>query len=150
MKVTVNISKDYYNSLLPKIEDIQYFRLDNKSTTRKDLFNFAFSLGVRRGYAKELESSNSLYRTENLNGTNDLFLYASAYYDNKVSNGKGVVEDLTDHDSIIELAEEFANTGFGILKEKVETTIDENFMYEILEDCDKMYEEINDTIDRSI
>lgn len=105
---------------------------------------------MRRGYAKELESSNSLYRTENLNGTNDLFLYASAYYDNKVSNGKGVVEDLTDHDSIIELAEEFANTGFGILKEKVETTIDENFMYEILEDCDKMYEEINDTIDRSI
>lgn len=150
MKATVNISKEHYNSLLKKIEDGQYFRLDNKSTTRKDLFNFAFSLGVRRGYAKELESAYGLYRTENLNGTNDLFLYASAYYDDKISSGMGLVEDLTKHDSIIELAEEYANTGFGILKEKMETTIDEIFMYEILEDCNKMYEENSDTLDRFI
>lgn len=142
MKATVNISKKNFSSLIAKLDNNNYFQLGLKGqngTSRKDLFDFAMALGVSQGYHTTVDNKDGLYRTESIG--NSLFLYSSVFYCENVAGNALAIDEVTNHDKIIDFAEEYANVGFNVLEEKVRNESEEAFMYELLDQADTLYQQ---------
>lgn len=126
-KVALNIAKAYDNGFITEIEKSKYFQLNKNSTTRADLYSFAIAIAMM----EEKEPSapqlvDSFVRTEYLG--NYEALLSSIYFDTQLKGNIENIDNICKRDDVYAMAEKYANTGFGILKEWYET-MDEEALY---------------------
>jgi hypothetical protein len=139
MRVTLNISKDQAWSVVDYLDKKKYLCLDDKATSRVDLILFAIALGFNRGYPSDrTNAKKSIVRTEYFSEQRHLF--SAIFYHHFIQPGDKPIDAITDGNAMLTLAENFAETGFEVIKEKYETDTDETFCYELISQMDEWYE----------
>lgn len=143
-RVALNIAKAYDDGFIKDIENTKYFQLQKNPTTRTDLYCFAVALCEMEG--KEPTSiqtvgpATSLVRTEFL--TNCEPLLSSIFFEKCLKNDPDKIDDICKRDEVYNLAEKCANTGFGILKDYIESMDEETLFYKLIGYMDNQYSEI--------
>lgn len=151
-RVTLNIAKKYSNGFVGEFEKNKYFQLQKNSTTRTDLYCFAIALCKMENKdptpIHEVGSVTSFVRTEFL--TNCEPLLSSLYYDDVLKDNPDAIDDICNRDEVYGLAENYANTGFGIMESYTETIDEETLFYKLIsymdEEYDKIVEEVKELI----
>lgn len=143
LNVAVNLKK---SGVIKTIDRTDYFKLANPGTSRPDLYNFALALGFSRGYPTEIEGAKeSFVREEYVN--NARYIYSSIYFSEYVNQGhKDEVDNLIYAENTFALADQFANTGFSVLKDLVENEPEETLTYKLIQEMDEIYEKIKDEL----
>lgn len=151
-RVTLNIAKSYDDGFIEDIEKSKYFQLHKNATTRTDLYCFAIALSEMEGKeATSLQSVGSVksfVRTEFL--TNVEPLLSCLYYDKELKDNPENIDSICNRDEVYNLAEKYANTGFGILKEWTENLDEEALFYKLIGYMDKQYDEIKEELDELV
>lgn len=144
MKSTINVEKEHIKGIIKDIDEVSYFMLDKSATERKDLLLFAIALGLNEGNGTPLKTNEGLTRTDYVD--KDLFMFQGIFYDKQIADKPEDIDNITDKDAVLNLAEEYANTGFYRLKElKEEFPEDEILMTKLLNDMDRLYKDYFDT-----
>ena len=148
-RVALNIAKVYDDGFIEDIEKTKYFQLHKNATTRTDLYCFAIALAEMEGKEptpiSTIGAGKSIVRTEFL--TNVEPLLSCLFYDKILKEHPLQIDDICNRDEVYSLAEKYANTGFGILKEWTEHLDEETLFYKLIGYMDKRYEDIKDEID---
>lgn len=143
-KVTLNIAKAYDNGFIENIEKTKYFQLNKNATSRTDLYCFAIALCAMEGEEptpiSTVGAMTSIVRTEFL--TNVEPLLSCLYFDKELKDNPENIDNICNRDEVYNLAEKYANTGFGILKEYTEYVDEETLLYKLISYMDMKYEEI--------
>ncbi|MCF0257139.1 MAG: hypothetical protein HUK10_12805 [Bacteroides heparinolyticus] len=138
IKVTINITKEVKNNIISEIDRRRYAGLDISQTDRFDLFNMALAIGLQEGKPTPLSAHESLVRTERL--TEDILgRYRAIYYDRILAPDLRPIDEIVNTNAVLELIEQFANTGFIKLKEYMEQLDEDSFMYKLLADANTLY-----------
>ena len=141
MKATVNVSKEHIDGIIDDLDKSKYFLLDNSDTSRAELFNFALAIGLKDGHPTPLSASIGFVRTSYIE--NCLYQYKSVFYDKDLSNHIVDIDDIIDTDKAISLVEQYANTGFAILKKyKEELNDDSHLMTKLLNEMDRDFKSL--------
>ena len=118
------------------MDNSKYFLLDNSDTSRADLFNFALALGLKDGHPTPLVASTSFIRTSYIE--NILYQYKSIFYDKDLSTRPSDIDEITDTDKALGIVEQYANTGFGIIKKlRADLEDDAHLMTKLLNEMDR-------------
>lgn len=145
-RLTLSIAKDYNENLVGRIIDVKnYMQLGVSSCNRKDLLFFAAALGYNSGEPLPFKSAKTSFaRTENFN-INIPLLYGSLYYEHVVAPGNGSIEDVVNEDIVYNLLEEYANKGFSILEEEINSgTPDQTLMNDLIGQMKNTFEDFKD------
>lgn len=147
-KVALNVAKAYNEGFIADIEKTKYFQLHKNSATRADLYNFAIAIGIMEGKEPTSPSTvgavESFVRTEYL--TNYEALLSCLYYDRELKDNTDLIDNICNRDEVYALAEQYANTGFGVLKNYTENLDEETLYYKLISYMDKKYDEIKNEI----
>lgn len=141
MKKTFNITTKKAWRIVSSLDSSKFLNLDEADTSRLDLVFFAIALGYKRGYPSDTkEARHSITRTEYFN--NHKYLMSAIYFDEYIASGDKSIDSIVDNDAILELAQNYAETGFEVIQEKIEEGhgSDENFCLELLSELNDMYE----------
>lgn len=137
MKKTINVNKEHLNGIIKELDDKQWFCLGKTDASRTELFNFALALGVKEGYPTPLLANEGLIRSEYIE--NFMYIYQGLFYNQKIISNPDEIDHIADPDAVLNLAEEFANTGFYRLKElKEEFPDQEHFMAKLLNEISRI------------
>lgn len=136
-QLVLNISKDA-KEIIDKIDKERFLGLNNPETSRTDLFLFAMALGLETDTKIPLSNKEGLTRTSYL--IKDEALLYSVFIDKMVD--KNNLEECTEKNKVFELAEEYANTGFDLIKNMMDTKLEQINMLEMIEELDNKYNEI--------
>ena len=145
-RLTLNVAKEYNENLIGQVIDVKnYMQLGKDSCNRKELLFFAAALGYKSGEPLPFKSAKvSFARTENFN-INLPLLYGSLYYEHKVAQGEGTIEEIVDEDNVYNLLEEFANKGFSMLDDEIQMgTPDQTLMNDLIGEMKDTYEDFID------
>lgn len=112
-KVALNIAKAYYIGFVADFEKSRYFQLHKNAASRADLYSFAIAK-IEGKEPTDTQPVNSSGRTVHL-GNYEAFLSA-LYYEDKLKDNPNQIDDICNRDKVYTLAEKYANTCFGILK----------------------------------
>lgn len=136
----LNISKKVKEDLIPAIERSEFFRLNLQNCNRHDLFNFALALGYKRGYQTDLNSRDSLIRSEAVG--NNRYMYDSVFFSEMIEDKLNSIDMITNENEVFSVVEQYANTGFSVIKDKMNSNVkDEDFLFELIADMDVMFKE---------
>lgn len=151
-RVTLNIAKAYDDGFIDSIEKTKYFQLHKNSTTRTELYCFAIALCEMEGKdptsIQSVGAVKSFVRTEYL--TNCEPLLSSLYYDKCLKDHPDKIDDICNRDEVYNVAEKYANTGFGILKNYCDNLDEDTLFYKLLNFMDNKYDEIKDEVQTMI
>lgn len=136
-QLVLNISKDA-KEIIDKIDKERFLGLNNPETSRTDLFLFAMALGLETDTKIPLSNKEGLTRTSYL--IKDEALLYSVFIDKM--GDKNNLEECTEKNKVFELAEEYANTGFDLIKNMMDTKSEQINMLEMIEELDNKYNEI--------
>ena len=143
-RVTLNIAKSYDNGFIAEFEKTKYFQLQKNATTRADIYHFAIALALLEGKEptppQTVGPVDSFVRTEYL--TNYEALLSCLYYEHNLKDTPDLIDEICNRDEVYALAEQLANSGFGVLKKYVETLDEEALCYKLISYMDKTYNEI--------
>lgn len=142
-RVAVNISKDFNENLVnQQIDAKNFMQLGKNSCQRKDLFFFAAALGYHRGTPTPFEGAReSFVRTETFERNTQL-LYGSLLYDYKIKAEPETIDEIVNDDAIYNIIEQYANKGFKILEEVINSgTTETTFMNELIEELRQLNED---------
>lgn len=138
IKATLNVTKEVKNTIVSEIDKRHYAMLDNSSTDRFDLFNIALAIGLCEDIPTPLSVHESFVRTERL--TEDILSrYRAIYYAKVLAPNLRPIDEIVDTNAILELIEQYANTGFIKLKELMEQYDEDTFMFKMLSDATTIY-----------
>ena len=138
MRAIINVTKEHIDGIIKDLDNSKYFLLDNSDTSRTDLFNFALALGLKNGHPTPLSTSTGFIRTSYVE--NIIYQYRGVFYDKNLSNHPSNIDEITDTDKALYLIEQYANTGFGILKRlRDELEDDYLLMIKLLNEMDRDY-----------
>lgn len=139
MKSTINVSGECYDWIIGELDKNKFFLLSKDACSRIDLFNIALALGLRKGYPTKLTTSKGLIRTAYDDVKAYLYLYKSVYFEKVILEEGRDIDIITDIDAVLELVEEYANTGFDELQQMKEAYSDSIlFMKKLLTLIDEM------------
>jgi hypothetical protein len=138
MKATVNVSREHIDGIINELDRSNYFLLGNPETSRAELFNFALALGLKEGFPTPLSTSIGFFRTSYVE--NIIYQYKSVYFDKQLSEHPSDIDEITDTDKALCLVEQYANTGFNVLKRLWnEFGDDSHLMIKLLNEMDRDY-----------
>lgn len=147
-KVILNIAKSYNDGFIENIEKTKYFQLQKNAATRTDLYCFAIALAemekMEPTLIQNVGTASTFVRTEYM--TNVEPLLSSLYYDKVLKDHPEEIDEICNRDEVYNLAEQCANTGFGILKGWTEQLDEEALFYKLIGYMDKKYEDIKDEV----
>ena len=123
------VQKDVNTKLIPEIDRKDYFQLKNPHSSRTQLFDFAIALGADR----PTPLVNKADHTRGSYVVGSEFMYRSLLY-----NKEGEAH-LKEEDVVCNIAEQYANTGFGVLEEYMQKYNDEALLKKLLVDMDKEF-----------
>lgn len=92
----------------------------------------------------DIQTVNSFVRTEYLG--NYEALLSALYYEDNLKDNTDQIDDICNRDEVYALAEKYANTGFGILKNWNEHLDEETLFYKLIGWMDNRYQEIKDEV----
>lgn len=148
MAIVLNIAKSYAKGYIEELENSQYFQLHKNATTRTELLCFAIAVcemeGKESTAIQTVGPVTSFVRAEFL--TNCEPLLSSLYYDKCLKYAPEKIDEICNRDAVYELAEKYANTGFGIIKNWTESIDEDTLFYKLIAYMDKKYEEIKDEL----
>lgn len=148
-KLTLNIAKAYDKGFISDIEKNKYFQLHKNATIRAELYCFAIALGLMEGKKptplSSVGATDTFVRTAYL--TNYEPYLSALYYNAKIKDNPEAIDDICNRDEVYTLAEQYANSGFGVLKEYFENIDEETLLYKLITYMDKEYEVIKDELD---
>lgn len=133
----LNISHNA-KKIIGKIDNENFLGLGLTSTSRPKLFLFAASLGLEVDTPTPLKKKESLVRWDYLIGEESL-LYSA--FINKLED-KDNLEECTEKSKIYELIEQYANTGFDLIEDMMNTKSEQINMLKMIEELDNKYNEI--------
>ena len=144
-KVILNIAKVYSNGFIADFEKTRYFQLHKNATIRADVYHFAIALALIEGKEPTTpQNVDTFVRTEYL--TNYEALLSCLYYEYKLKATPDLIDEICNRDEVYTLAEQLANSGFGVLKKYVETLDEEALCYKLISYMDKTYNDIIDDV----
>lgn len=137
---TINIDPSYKQTLIPKIDEQNYFCLTNHRETfpRRHFFNFLLGLGYHYHIQTPLESKEGLYRVENMR--NEKSFYPAIYFAEVVAGNPERIDEILNEEKVYNMIEEYANTGFSVLSDYYSNLTSENLMLTLLAEMDETYE----------
>ncbi|WP_294532048.1 hypothetical protein [uncultured Bacteroides sp.] len=147
-KIILNIAKAYDEGFIENLERTKYFQLHKNATTRAELYCFALALCEME--KKEPTPINSVgpvktfVRAEFLENCEPLL--SSLYYDKELKNNPELIDEICNRENVYCLAEKYANTGFGILQNYIESMDEETLFYKLIGYMDKQYDSIKDEL----
>lgn len=138
---TINIDPIYKQTLLPKVDEQNYFCLTNHrdSFPRRQFFNFLLGLGYKNHVKTPLEKKESLYRVENMR--NEKSFYPAIYFAEVVAAQPEKIDEVLNEDKVFNMIEEYANTGFSVLEDYYGSLNSEMLMLTLLDEMNTVYEE---------
>lgn len=138
---TINIDPSYKQTLIPKIDEQNYFCLTNhrESFPRRHFFNFLLGLGYHYHLQTPLEKKEALYRVENM--IHEKSFYPAIYFAEVISADNDKIDEILNEDKVYSMIEEYANTGFTILQEYYGSLSSESLMYTLISEMDETYKE---------
>lgn len=138
---TINIDPIYKQTLLPKLDEQNYFCLTNHrdSFPRRQFFNFLLGLGYKNHVKTPLEKKEGLYRVENMR--NEKSFYPAIYFTETVAASPDKIDEILDEDKVYVMIEEYANTGFSVLEDYYKSLNSEALMLTLLAEMNEVYEE---------
>ena len=137
----LNISVKNKNGILRKIDDERYLGLDD--CTRLELYSFMVALGFVSGYPSDFDGpKDSLVREEYTKNNNICYAFSAIYF----NDNKEKVEDIADTDKVFALADKYANTGFSVMDEYMNSYSQNALAMKLLADMDTMYEQYKDLL----
>lgn len=138
---TINIDPIYKQTLLPKVDEQNYFCLTNHrdSFPRRQFFNFLLGLGYKNHVKTPLEKKEGLYRVENMK--NEKSFYPAIYFAEVVAAQPEKIDEILNEDKVFNMIEEYANTGFSVLEDYYGSLNSEMLMLTLLDEMNTVYEE---------
>lgn len=138
---TINIDPIYKQTLLPKVDEQNYFCLTNHrdSFPRRQFFNFLLGLGYKNHVKTPLEKKEGLYRVENMK--NEKSFYPAIYFAEVVAAQPEKIDEVLNEDKVFNMIEEYANTGFSVLEDYYGSLNSEMLMLTLLDEMNTVYEE---------
>ena len=137
MKKTINVTKEHLNGIIKELDDKHWFCLGKSDASRTELFNFALALGVKEGKPTPLSTNEGLIRSEYVE--NYMYIYQGLFFNEFILHHPENIDQIAETDDVLNLAEEYANTGFYRLKElKEEFPDQEHFMTKLLNEIDRI------------
>ena len=124
--------------LIEKIELNGFLNLNNKNTSRTELFIFASALGLEVDIKTKLDNKDSLTRTTYLETKDEAMLYSS--FINNIKDEEDL-EKCVSKSAVFSESEEYANTGFNLIKGTMESKNEETAIFERIKILDDKYEE---------
>ncbi len=147
-RVTLNIAKSYNNGFIEDIEKSKYFQLQKNVATRADLYSFAIAVALMENKEplppSAIGSVTSFVRTEYM--TNYEPLLSALYYEKHLKDAPEEIDDICNRDEVYNMAEEYANAGFGVIKEWTENLDEDTLFYKLISYMDKEYQSIKDEV----
>lgn len=147
-RVTLNIAKSYNNGFIEEIERTKYFQLQKNVATRADLYSFAIAVALMENKEplplSEIGNVTSFVRTEYM--TNYEPLLSALYFEKHLKDSPEKIDDICKRDEVYNMAEEYANAGFGVIKEWTENIGEDTLFLKLITYMDKEYERIKDEV----
>lgn len=147
-KIILNIAKAYNDGFIENLEKTKYFQLHKNATSRTALYCFAIALcEMEKKEPTPIQSigaSKSFVRAEFLANCDPLL--RSLYYEKYLKDTPNNIDNICNQDEVYNLAEKYANTGFGILKKWNETLDEETLFYKLIGYMDNKFDEIKNEL----
>lgn len=139
-----SVTNSVNNKVIAKIDSSHFLSLDNDSCDRTDLFMFALALGLEEKKRTPLDSTHGLI-LESTFGRSHIAM--SEVYALMIDSLIGTEEEdhMDDKDLAYTIAQEYANTGFGIIAEWLTDTSEDNeeiIIHELISKMSKKFKEI--------
>ena len=120
------VTKETKN-LIDKIDKTNFCGLGNHDTTRTELFLFAAALGLEVSTQMSLQNKESLIRSTYLSTNDESLLYSS--FIGHLNDGDDL-ESCISKNEVFSQIEEYANTGFTLLRGIMESKSEESALLE--------------------
>jgi len=135
----LNITKKAKN-IVEKIDQHNFFKLDNNSISRSELFTLAMALGITTVPTKLENINPGGFVLESSIESSTKALMAALFI-GKLPN-LDMLDSLTNKDYVYNLAQEYANTGFEILDDYIENKKDTDLILDLLLELDDQYKKL--------
>lgn len=112
----------------------QYLKFDNQ----KDLFIYAMTLGLDCPSAFA-GKRDGLFLKKDMNYEDEALIYSIVYQE------LDKLEELTDKEKVYSIAQNMANTGFLIMKQKIEDNSFDNLTIKLLVELDEKYKTLQES-----
>ena len=134
--ILLYVQKDVNTVLIPQIDEKDYFHLKNPHSSRTQLFDFAIALGS----SAPTPLANKADHTRGNYVQSSEFMYRSLlFHDSGESK-------LNEEPAVCNIAEQYANTGFGVLKEYMGKYEQDQLLKKLLVEMDKDFDNIESEI----
>lgn len=111
-----------------------FLKFDNQ----KDLFMYAAALGSE--YPTEITGKrDGFFLDKDVNYEDMALIYSMAY--SKLNS----IEDISDKDKVYSIVQNMANTGFALIKQKIEEESFDNELLKLLMELDEKYKKLEQT-----
>lgn len=122
-----------------KIDEKNFLGLDNNMTDRIQLFLFAMALGINTRCPTKLDNLDSFVLDQSIKMHHRALMYA--LYIGKIED-KNNLEECINTESVYDLAQRYANTGFLIIEDYMNTKQESTLQWELIKEMDEEYEAI--------
>lgn len=122
-----------------KIDEKKFLGLDNNMTDRIQLFLFAMALGINTGCPTKLENQDSFVLDQSIKMHHRALMYA--LYIGKIKD-KNNLDECVNLESVYDLAQRYANTGFSVIEDYLKTKQDSVLQWELIKEMDEEYKAI--------
>lgn len=130
--IILYVQKDVNSVLIPQIDEKDYFHLKYPHSSRTQLFDFAIALGS----SAPTPLTNKADHTRGNYVQSSEFMYRSLLFNQSGEN------KLNEEPAVCNIAEQYANTGFSVLKEYMGKYEQDQLLKKLLVDMDKDFEKI--------
>lgn len=142
----LNIVKTQNKNIVKAIDIQDYMKL-GKPTSRLDLFDFAVALAARYGAPdinNLITNKESFIRDEYIG--KERYMLASIYFDEHVKQNPQDIDSVIDDNVTFPVAEVYAEEGFNILKDFMQSKGEMLLTHELLQEMDIIYDRIKDSL----
>lgn len=138
--MTINYGAEQ-KKIVDKIDKMKYLDLHRgggreESTARIDLFLFAMALGMDT-IPSEVKQPDTFIRNEYIKGKHEAFLYA--VYIHSLEN-KEDLDSIVNKEQVYKVAQRFANTGFNIIGDMMQTKSPAVAELELIKEMDEAFD----------
>lgn len=134
----IYVSKDV-DTLIDIIDSKKYLDLDKSTTTRMELFLFAMALGIDTKTPTTLSSlsQGGLALEQAIKNQDKSLMHA--YYISNLPTGESI-DSAADKEKVYSTAQEYANTGFQVLEQYIQTKPAASTFWDLTKELDDQYE----------
>lgn len=135
----LSIDKKINDSVVPVIDETKFLGLDKFNISRIDLFMFAMAIGLKERKKTPLSASHGFILESYISGNDFAKMYTLLVDELRRTNEE---EKIGDKDAAFRIAQEYANTGFQVIRGWVETRgkkDEDALIWELISDLEEKF-----------